>query len=73
LQTLPTSGSNVNSQLKQIFDNWDKNRNGHLDAFELGEAMKQLGEESTPETNQLMIEMFDKDKSGTVDFSGTIL
>jgi len=66
---MPTSSGNSSNQLRQTFDAWDRNKNGHLDAYELGEAMKQLGEESSPETNNLMIEMFDKDKSGTIDFN----
>jgi Ca2+-binding EF-hand superfamily protein len=57
-------------QLRQVFDQWDLSRSGHIDAQELEQAMRQQGEtDITPETVQMMIEMFDKDKSGTIDFT----
>jgi len=58
------------SNLKQVFDQWDLDRSGHIDAQELENAMKQLGESDiTPDTVQLMIQMFDRDQSGRIDFT----
>jgi len=56
--------------LKQVFNAWDLDKSGHIDATELESAMKQLGEtDITPDTVQLMIQMFDHDQSGRIDFT----
>lgn len=62
---------NSNPQLRQIFDQWDTNRNGQIDERELAEALRQMGEISDPETVREMIRSYDKDGNGAIDFYGT--
>jgi hypothetical protein len=58
------------NNLRQTFDQWDLNRNGHIDERELTEALRQMGELSDPETVREMIKSYDTDGSGTIDFYG---
>ena len=53
-----------------MFDDIDKNRSGHLDFAELTTAMQTLGEDASPSSIELMIQMFDKNQSGSIDFTG---
>jgi len=69
LQGYQSQISSQEPRLKQVFNQWDFNKSGQIDANELQSAMQDLGESVTPDTVQMMIEMFDKDKSGTIDFT----
>jgi Ca2+-binding EF-hand superfamily protein len=59
--------------LRQIFDQWDLNRNGQIDARELSEALRQMGESNDPETVREMIRSYDVDGNGAIDFYGNTL
>lgn len=56
--------------LRQIFSQWDLNKNGHIDQYELSEALRQMGEISEPDTVNAMIKSYDTDGNGTIDFNG---
>jgi hypothetical protein len=60
---------NDNASLKRWFDEIDTNHNGCLDARELQLAFEKMGDQYSLHTIQMMIEMFDKDQSGTIDFN----
>lgn len=59
----------ANEPLRSVFNHWDQNKSGSIDANELTQALQQLGESVGPEDVNLMMGMFDKDKSGTIDFN----
>jgi len=56
-------------ELRRTFQKWDKNGNGQIEPQELKKLMKHLGEEVHDEDLQLMMDMFDKDHSGTIDYN----
>lgn len=55
-------------QFKKVFDRFDKDGGGTIDAEELGSAMHSLGQNLTRLELQEMIEDVDLDGSGTIDF-----
>jgi Ca2+-binding EF-hand superfamily protein len=61
-----------NDQLITVFNNWDKNRSGSIDVNELANAVRELGENITDEDAYMMVQMFDKDQSGTIDLQGIL-
>lgn len=54
--------------LKLVFDSFDADKNGAIDARELRKAMKALGFRLTRESLNEMIEHLDSDKSGHIEF-----
>jgi len=54
--------------VKNAFDEADRDHDGHLDAEDLLEFMKKLGEEITIEEATLMIEAVDTNASGEIEF-----
>ncbi|XP_076449187.1 programmed cell death protein 6-like [Babylonia areolata] len=55
--------------LSNIFQRIDKDRSGHISAAELGQALSNgTWTPFNPETVRLMIGMFDRDHSGTINF-----
>ncbi|GBG28233.1 Calmodulin-related protein [Hondaea fermentalgiana] len=56
-------------QFKKVFDRFDKDNGGTIDAEELEAAMHELGQNPTKVELQEMIEAVDADKSGTIDFA----
>jgi len=58
-----------NSQLQQTFNQWDTDRSGTIDARELEQGLRSLGEPLEEGEAQSMIEMFDKDQSQRIDFN----
>jgi hypothetical protein len=56
--------------LKRVFDQWDLNRNGHIDERELSDALLQIGELYDTETVREMIKSYDADGSKTITFYG---
>eukprot|EP00116_Pleurobrachia_bachei_P007131 sb/3467393/ len=53
---------------RQIFDMYDKNGDNVINVDELGGILEILGYSPTPEEVQQILERFDQDKSGTIDF-----
>jgi len=54
--------------LKDHFDSFDNDGNGHITVAELGEVMKKIGENATPAELKKLIAEVDKDANGTVEF-----
>jgi len=57
------------ARFRIVFNKFDKDGGGTIDAEELGSAMHALGQNPTRVELQDMIEAVDVDKSGTIDFS----
>ncbi|GMH11393.1 hypothetical protein Nepgr_013234 [Nepenthes gracilis] len=55
-------------EIKEIFDLFDTDRSGSIDAKELNVAMRSLGFEMTEEQINRMIADADRDGSGAIDF-----
>ncbi|KAI8498750.1 PREDICTED: calmodulin-like [Branchiostoma belcheri] len=55
-------------QYKAVFEAFDKNKDGVINAEELETALKQLGQAPTKEMVRAMIKAADKDDSGTLNF-----
>eukprot|EP01088_Endostelium_zonatum_P006392 TRINITY_DN18514_c0_g1_i1.p1 TRINITY_DN18514_c0_g1~~TRINITY_DN18514_c0_g1_i1.p1 ORF type:complete len:149 (-),score=41.91 TRINITY_DN18514_c0_g1_i1:23-469(-) len=51
----------------QVFNNFDRNKDGTIDASELSVVMRDLGLTSTKRDVEQMIASVDKDKNGTID------
>ena len=54
--------------LKEAFDFFDRNKNGYIEAVELGVVMESLGYEVTDEELDDMINEADVDGNKTIDF-----
>ena len=55
-------------QCKQVFDLFDKNKDGSITTNELGDIMKALGANPTKEELQQMLNEVDTDGSGKIEF-----
>ncbi|KAL4929883.1 uncharacterized protein BDV17DRAFT_260291 [Aspergillus undulatus] len=55
-------------QFKEVFSGFDKDGNGDIDAKELGEVMRSLGQAPTEAELQDIIDELDVDRTGTIDF-----
>ncbi|KAJ9074306.1 hypothetical protein DSO57_1003097 [Entomophthora muscae] len=55
------------SELNEAFALFDKNGDGSISVEELGEVMKSLGQNPTPDELQAMIKEADADGDGTID------
>lgn len=60
------SGNEV--ELKEAFDLYDKDKDGKISATELHAVLSSLGERSSVDDSQKMIETFDVDGDGFVNF-----
>jgi Ca2+-binding EF-hand superfamily protein len=56
------------SELKEVFDHFDQDHSGNIDAKELKHLLKCLGENPVEAEIQDMIAALDKDNSGTIDW-----
>ncbi|KAL4940770.1 hypothetical protein BDV06DRAFT_213222 [Aspergillus oleicola] len=56
-------------QYREVFSVFDKDGNGDIDAHELGEVMRSLGQAPTEEELQDIIDELDVDRTGTIDFN----
>jgi len=55
--------------LKSIFDAMDQNGNGNLDVDDFRWGLMDFGLQITKDEAAQLLERFDKDKNGTVNFS----
>ncbi|KAL4955329.1 hypothetical protein BDW69DRAFT_160822 [Aspergillus filifer] len=55
-------------QFREVFSVFDKDQNGDIDAQELGEVMRSLGQAPTDAELQDIIDELDVDRTGTIDF-----
>lgn len=55
--------------LKEWFQTVDQDRSGHIDRNELKMALNAAGETFSESTIRMMVDMFDTDKNGTIDFN----
>ncbi len=62
-----TAGQKL-SKYEEIFRRYDADGSGTIEAAELGEVMKDLGQEVSPAELRKMIEAIDADGSGEIDF-----
>lgn len=56
-----------------MFDNIDLDGGGEVDAEELCKSFQRMGEDITVEKAQMMIDLYDKDGSGTMGFNEFVL
>jgi len=56
--------------LKEWFQTVDQDRSGHIDRNELKMALNAAGETFSESTIRMMVDMFDTDRNGTIDFNG---
>ena len=54
--------------LKEAFDKFDKNKDGHISSSELKEVLQAMGQNPTDQVVQDMLKFVDKDNSGTIEF-----
>eukprot|EP00924_Labyrinthula_sp_SR-Ha-C_P015660 augustus_masked-scaffold_4-processed-gene-6.45-mRNA-1 protein AED:0.25 eAED:0.25 QI:0/0/0/0.5/1/1/2/0/251 len=55
-------------EFKTVFNQFDNDGSGNIDASELGDAMRSLGQSPSRQDLEDMIAEVDKDSSGTIDF-----
>jgi len=55
-------------QLRKTFEMWDTKKDGQLTPHELQKAMHHMGEKVSDEDVRLIMQMFDKDHSGTISY-----
>jgi len=55
-------------EIKEHWDSFDKDGDGHVTVDELGEVMRSIGENPTPEQIKQLIKEVDKDGNGTIEF-----
>ena len=60
----------VEEEMRESFKIFDKDGNGTIDAAELRQAMKSLGETMTDEEVDEMIKVADVDSDGKVNYQG---
>eukprot|EP00296_Roombia_truncata_P000683 JP436370.1.p1 GENE.JP436370.1~~JP436370.1.p1 ORF type:complete len:158 (+),score=49.73 JP436370.1:20-493(+) len=53
----------------ECFEMFDTNRDGTIEAKELGTAMRSLGQNLSPAEVQELLEEFDSDKNGSISFN----
>ncbi|KAG0056815.1 hypothetical protein BGZ83_003433, partial [Gryganskiella cystojenkinii] len=56
------------SEFKDVFSNFDKNKDGVIDFSELHELTKSLGEPSSSEELAFVVKSFDTNNDGALDF-----
>lgn len=56
------------TEFKRVFSSFDKDGSGSIDASELGDAMRSLGQNPTKVELEEMIKEVDADKSGSIEF-----
>ncbi|KAF3619332.1 putative calcium-binding protein CML18 [Capsicum chinense] len=64
----PIEGPNVNKDLRDAFDLYDKDKNGKISAAELHTVMKGIGEKCSLKDCRRMISSVDVDGDGSVNF-----
>jgi len=57
------------AEIKVVFDSFDTDKSGRIDATELQSALKNLKVYKSPEQVQALIKEVDKDMNGTVEFN----
>ena len=55
--------------VRDAFNQYDKDRSGTIDQFELKSVLEAMGQEPTDEDTFAMITELDDDNSGTIDFA----
>ena len=55
-------------EYREAFQKFDKSNKGYIDAKELGEVLRALGQSPSDEEIKEMTLLVDKDRSGTIDF-----
>ncbi|EQC27772.1 hypothetical protein SDRG_14356 [Saprolegnia diclina VS20] len=55
-------------ELRKVFDDYDEDGTGDIDAEELGKIAEDLGEPLSKEELEYLIMEFDADGSGTIDW-----
>jgi len=58
----------LSARIRQTFENFDLNKNGTLEPAELMDALGEMGRRPTPEEFQDMMEIFDADGNGFIDY-----
>ncbi len=61
-------GEHAESDLREVFDRFDRDRSGTMDARELAELFEALGEEPDDEEIAAAMKRLDTDKSGRISF-----
>ncbi|KAL9641573.1 hypothetical protein ABK040_013493 [Willaertia magna] len=56
------------SELKNVFNLFDKDGDGKISVEELGAVMKNIGQNPTKEELQIMLGDLDQDENGTIEF-----
>ena len=54
--------------LKEAFDKFDKNKDGHISSSELKVVLQAMGQDPSDDVVQKMLKFVDKDNSGTIEF-----
>eukprot|EP00945_MAST-04E_sp_MAST-4E-sp1_P002460 g2460.t1 len=67
-QKLPELDEEQILEFKEAFKLFDKDGGGSIDAEELGDAMRALGQDPDPEELQNMVDEVDEDGSGEIEF-----
>jgi Ca2+-binding EF-hand superfamily protein len=58
--------------IRASFEQFDKDKNGFLDAFEFKQYMMSSGEQLSPEEAQEMMTLFDTDGDGKIKYEGML-
>ena len=66
--TQKRAGQSECSRIRAIFDEFDNDKNGHLDSSELKNILVDLGREATPQQAKILLKEIDKDNSGKIEF-----
>ncbi|XP_061172568.1 uncharacterized protein LOC133181934 isoform X2 [Saccostrea echinata] len=64
----PPSATALANEAKSVFDEFDRDKNGKIDALELGSALRMLGLNPTMKEVTDMISEVDNDGNGTIEF-----
>ena len=61
---------NMKEEIMCAFKFFDKNGNGYIEAKEIKEILRKLGDNTTDEQIKQMIEVADVDKDGQINYAG---
>lgn len=60
------------SKLRKVFDAWDSDHSGSIDEYELAQVLREMGEDSSPAVVKSIIDNYDLDGNGTIEFNGML-